>query len=401
MSNGIQDERQVIIDRLRAEAGEVKDCFTRFAFQGITFASAAVAFMFTVTDKIPLAAFTAVPVIAMLMQVARIGVFKYGTANRNYGYELHLARMSTMLQTPEVRRERHDVIESIMGVRWEEALRAWRVVQPTIFREIYWTAENHPSFSGQKRGKFTAWREFFHPKLYTLNKEADKMVKKYDERTSTGTQQNTTEEYPWFWPAHLTQKAAGQSVYYTGAYLRSMLTVLSVMQYLLLMPLLTVVVHDAVEATSAFFPSLEIPSLHKQANSLGTPAVITGSAARPLRELVPVAWQPFFKWGDLVLESGVWVFGLTIWAIGKRNRRMRRRREILEDEAASIHSCAIIWQCVIEVHLLSLLNGERPYYRYTERLAERCEDVRRKAFSVPSLAFQYLDQMAATRSQRV
>lgn len=396
----IQDERQVIIDRLRAEAGEVKDCFTRFAFQGITFASAAVAFMFTVTDKIPLAAFTAVPVIAMLMQVARIGIFKYGTANRNHGYELHLARMSTMLQTPEVGGEKHDVIKSIMGVQWEEALRAWRVVQPTIFREIYLTPENHPSFSGQKRGKFTAWREFFHPKLYTLNGEALRVVRNYGgARTNTGTQQNTTEEYPWFWPELLTRKAEGQSVYYTGAYLRSMLTMLSVMQYLLLMPLLTVVVHDAVEATSAFFPSLEMPSLHKQANSLGTPAVTRDSAVRRLRELVPVAWQPFFKWGDLVLESGV--FGLTIWAIGRRNRRMRRRREILENEAASIHSCAIIWQCVIEVHLLSLLQGARPYYKYTERLAEKCEDVRQKALSVPSLAFQYLDEIAATRRQRV
>ena len=57
-------------------------------------ATVAVEFILTYTDdEKPFVAFAAVPAIFLLMLVSRIGIFKYTTANRNLGYELHLNRL--------------------------------------------------------------------------------------------------------------------------------------------------------------------------------------------------------------------------------------------------------------------------------------------------------------------
>jgi hypothetical protein len=59
-----------------------------------------------------------------------MGIHKYATSNRLLGYELHLQCTAHYL-SPD---ESHELFEN---VGWEEAMRAWRVVQPTLWHTIY------------------------------------------------------------------------------------------------------------------------------------------------------------------------------------------------------------------------------------------------------------------------
>lgn len=131
-------DTQHLLDQLREEALAVKECFTNFVFQSATAAAVAFGFIVLNVNDAPFVTLTAAPTILVLMIVCRIGVFKFTTANRNLGYQLHLARMESFLRTStsdEVRSRVH----GIMNLDWETLLRAWRVVQVAVFREIYRT----------------------------------------------------------------------------------------------------------------------------------------------------------------------------------------------------------------------------------------------------------------------
>jgi hypothetical protein len=68
----------------------------------------------------------------VLLMVARIGIYKYVTANRNLGYELHLYQTRHIPANSPVEWQA-DMLE----VGWEEAMRAWRIVQTTVYQDIY------------------------------------------------------------------------------------------------------------------------------------------------------------------------------------------------------------------------------------------------------------------------
>jgi hypothetical protein len=126
-----------LIKQLRAEANEVKKCFTNFSFAAITFSATVFGVIAGTVDQYAEVSFAAVPVVALLMVVCRIGIYKYSTANRNYGYELHLARLASFGPP-----ESFPVLAELKKIEWEEALRAWRVVQTAIFRSLYRVSEN-------------------------------------------------------------------------------------------------------------------------------------------------------------------------------------------------------------------------------------------------------------------
>ena len=110
---------------IREEANNVKDCFTRFSFQALAFYSVLIAAAISLQEKYPLIYFALIFGIILLLIVSRIGTYKYSTANRNYGFELYFRNALK----PEK--------EKIMS--WEEALRAWRIVQASIFQSFYYT----------------------------------------------------------------------------------------------------------------------------------------------------------------------------------------------------------------------------------------------------------------------
>src|SRR5688500_13212539 len=83
-----------LIEQLRAEVRDVKDCFTQFAFQSAALATVAAGFILSTLESNPWVAFAGVPIIMVLLLVCRVGIFKYSTANRNLGYQLHLERLA-------------------------------------------------------------------------------------------------------------------------------------------------------------------------------------------------------------------------------------------------------------------------------------------------------------------
>ncbi len=324
---------QHLLDQLRQEALDVKECFTTFVFQSSTVAAAALGFVFLNIQDSPYVALTAAPAILVLMIVCRIGVFKFTTANRNFGYQLHLARMEGFLRSTDSEESR-ERIRAIIQVDWEAALRAWRVVQVAVFRAIYRT----PKASG-------LWGRIA-PEAYRTTDKARHLIDRYRDGV---VEVESEQPYPWWDPELLTKlhqrktaKRHEESLYYTGTYLRDMLAALHAMQWLLLAPVAYVAV----------------------APGDGRTTWIRGS------------------FGLLA------VLGATV--VGLRQVRIARRRAILENEALSIHSCAITWAYVAALHVQSVNDGPSLYFHYTQRLARACSTATEDAFNLPTLTRLYL-----------
>ena len=111
---------------IREEANSVKDCFTRFSFQAIAFFSIIIVAVLRYQKEYPLVSLTLILGILFLLIISQIGTYKYTTANRNYGFELYL----------------RDALKptNLKMMIWEEALRAWRIVQASIFQSLYYTS---------------------------------------------------------------------------------------------------------------------------------------------------------------------------------------------------------------------------------------------------------------------
>ena len=130
-----------VIKARHEEASEVKHCFTDFAFKGLLLATAffgVILRFYPAEDETRMMPYFLTwlfcgVVILVLLRISEIGFHKYSTANRNYGYVLHLDR------TYDYENNIFSGIEEskVREVGWEEAMFAWRVVQPIIFEEIY------------------------------------------------------------------------------------------------------------------------------------------------------------------------------------------------------------------------------------------------------------------------
>lgn len=329
-----QEQENALIEQLRKEASDVKSCFTNFSFQSITFSSGVLALMFSWMRDYPLAVFAAVPVIVLLMIVCRIGIFKYTTANRNYGYQLHLARIGVLYAN----RPSSGFPYDLRHIKWEEALKAWRVVQTAAFREVYKTPENSwLSRTMQLIGLFN-WVDHLRPSLYGPTKKTKKIIREFRRDIGSVDKVNLVKDrYPWFIPLILTSvKKKGRIVssYHAGTYLKNMLGILLLMQYLLLIPM-GIKVYERIDIIRLQFP-------------------------------------------------GRWAFVLLVLlvAILLRTVRINRRREILENEFLSIHSCAIMWHAVVCAHFLALEKTKGSYEHYTEYLAEIAADIAENIFSI-------------------
>ena len=128
----LTEEERELIKGLRKEAYEVKDCFTRFSFQALALSAAGLGLIVRFQDHYPLLGFAAVPIIVLLMTVVGIGQHKYETANRLYGYELHVHRRARLKDSRKGGWKSH-----MRRIGWEEAFYAWRVVQPMIYWHLY------------------------------------------------------------------------------------------------------------------------------------------------------------------------------------------------------------------------------------------------------------------------
>ena len=318
------------IKNLREEASATKTCFTNFSFQAMLFSSATLAAMFAIFffSLYPYVVVASIPSIALLMIVSRIGIFKYATANRQYGYELHLGRTRSM--GAEVS---SDWKPEMRHIPWEEALRAWRIVQTAIFRRIYIVPES--TWSGRFLSRYHfGWLNYFRTSFYLRSEDTQELIKKFEKNEI----REEDDEYPWFMPRLLTKNSPSNyernySLYYTGAYLKNVLGMLLTMQYLLLIPWFLLVF-----------------KLFNDANP-----------------------SCYYWLGWLAILVGL---------VFLRPRVVNRRRHILENEVLSIHSCAIVWQAVVLAHYRALKLSGGDYKHHTEHLVRQAEDVAQNAFSI-------------------
>jgi hypothetical protein len=139
-----------IIHRLRREANATIDTFTKYVFQTLSISGVAlgaiIEFMFfmplgnsgnvTSLTQIhslqPLVGLAAFPILIFALAVCRIGTYYYTDSNRQFGFELFLSRVRLTPEQPGSRWR-----DSYINIDWEEALRAWRVVQETLFHRIH------------------------------------------------------------------------------------------------------------------------------------------------------------------------------------------------------------------------------------------------------------------------
>ena len=338
-------EVAALIKQLREEAGDVKGCFTTYSMQALVFSSLVLTAIFGTMEKFPLIVLSGIPVIILLMIICRVGIYKYSTANRLYGYELHLARSRHF---DELKDKQGNIIwkDEYRRVPWEEAQRAWRVVQTCLFRKIYETPETNSISRIFHSTCIFRWVNYFWPFAYKLKKKLKKEIEKINQQEQ-GTHNN---KYAWFLLKEITSvplsifddstnitheqndiKKTGEkvvSIYHAGTYLKNILSMILIMQYILLLPLVIAI----------FMP----------------PRGVTGPA--------------FLTSKEITVLTSVLVVMLVLIAL--RYFRVSRRRTILEEELLSIHSCAIVWQVVIMAHFRAL--GREPclFHNYTRELTK-------------------------------
>jgi len=121
-----------LLQLLRSDARDVKECFTRFSFQALMFSAVLIGIIVKFQKDDPRVAWVSVIVITVLLSVSRIGNYKYTTANRHYGYEIFL---NNLLRSSSPLANR--VKELVSIAQWEELMHAWRVIQPTIYKALY------------------------------------------------------------------------------------------------------------------------------------------------------------------------------------------------------------------------------------------------------------------------
>lgn len=192
-TDAVATEHQALIQQLRSEAESLKDCFTRFSFQAIAFSALVFGLLSDPDTPQAVLLVASAFVVTMLLAVARIGTYKYGNANLLHGYELHLERTRNLTDTKSGW-QRH-----MRSIGWEEARRAWRVVQVTFFRHLY----------------------YHYPVAPNLLRREHRKVER---------------EFRWFEPAVLVSTAGVGAAYHPGGYLRLMLTMLHVLAVIATLP---------------------------------------------------------------------------------------------------------------------------------------------------------------------
>ncbi|HWC61486.1 MAG TPA: hypothetical protein VHC44_17470, partial [Verrucomicrobiae bacterium] len=125
-----------IISAIREEVASQKECLTRYCIQGIAFVGIVWGLVFKLDGFGWPFYFCNTLLIFLLLVIVRMANHKYSTINRNLGYELHLNRLKDYAGVGNP-----DWARKMMDVNWEEAMCAWRFVQPSIFEKIYQSSD--------------------------------------------------------------------------------------------------------------------------------------------------------------------------------------------------------------------------------------------------------------------
>ena len=307
---------------LRREAYAVRDCFTRYSIQVLTASGAIMVVIakFESDDHI-LGLLGFIPCV-LLLAVLAMGMHKYATSNRLLGYELHLQRTAHY-------RERDGWHSLMRRVGWEEAMRAWRIVQPTLYERIY-----RPTGRVGKR----LWIISIRPadqEMPSVSPQAGSYSQWFDQYKFLSTFKHVR--------------------YSSGGYLRSLMIIFFMsLGTLCLLPISSVMLLWA-----------EYLNIYKVEASPSS-----------------------YLWFDIFMT--VLVLSVCL-LIALRCINIRSRIRILEDGLLSIHSCAIVWEATILAHISSLQKlgffsdnevSSRSMHGYTGFLADEAKKISEKCLSI-------------------
>lgn len=313
------DSHGQLLQHLRDEARSVRSCFTQYAFQGIAFAAAVLGAELVALQSVPLASLASIPLIFLLLRISRLGLHKFATANRQYGYQLHLERTADHVWQFPNDGQVHWT-NDMRNLGWEEALRAWRIVQPKIFKAVYVTPEQPKPLIDD-----------FRPSYYRIKDDVEGEASRHLQANEVGPDEmhdGGGGPYPWFLPERLAEHAQG--AYHGGSYLKTVLFALLALQYFAVVPMLVAAM------------------------------LLLGSDQ---------LFGMIFNRVTAILLIAIMV--LVIIGIALHNEQVQNRRRILETGLLSIHSCAIIWQAIAVAHYRAISQANAPpYWRYTTRLVE-------------------------------
>ncbi len=300
-----------LVSALRAESAGLKDEFAKYCFQAVSICSIASGAIFNFMYTNPFVGVAAVVILPIILTTSRLGTNFYASVNRHAGYELHLARVRNI--PPDYVGGWH---EKYKEVQWEEAMRAWRIVQTTLFETIH-----------HREGLVTPWRYRWGFEPSPTNPVW------YAQKSQFGEHSRVT--------------------WYPGTYLKVMQSLLYVIATIEVFILVATPVAIWIKYT-------EIP----KSNLLHPSAIITAAMQGSLFSLPR---------HDLIGLFGiVSTAAVAVLAIGLTVVRLWKdvvRRHVLEDGMLSIHSCAIVWQAVIVAHYRAV-DRCRKYGMASHKLAD-------------------------------
>ena len=317
----LSDRQAELIKSLRSEAFDVKDCFTRYSIQSIGFVVVGLAFIVRFQLDSFYMTLALLPVIVLLSAVGRMGTHKYAAACRLAGYELHLQRTSRLSKDAH-----YEWKQDWADLGWEEAMRAWRVVQATVYQHVYIGPRDYKGLKAKLQPKYRLEKLLPSP-LYGRWKQ--------DELRPEFLAKRKDQKALWFEPKSL---FGARAAYYPGGYLGTMLNV----------------IHAATGLCIAFLFLTPFLALEQKSS--------------------------FVLPGDVAIATFV-LFSVTFVVILIHSKQLYERLQVIENGMLSIHSCAILWHATVIAHfraaeaLERTTDGIQFYEGYTKALSEHAADL--------------------------
>ncbi len=382
------DKAQRLAERLHDEANGINEAFTKYAFQALSICGVAlgaiIEFMFfwplvppgqhdkigakaAAADQIgqyishgqPLLGLAALPILAFALSVCRMGTYNLNDANRLFGFELHLARVRNI---PTNKSPRWN--ERYRDIDWEEAMRAWRVIQSTLFRTICtrpsWPSRHKykPEFKPSRRTN-PVW--YSQRTLFGPDSKATWYAGKYLDTIQRLLLFVALLAAILLWIVPLFASFDGVAlIFYLISFHHLSASPAAYIFAILLLSVgifaLAFVVDRRNEArrataiwsvTSIFFLGLAAYTL--LSGPLSQQQTLAGTAWQ-LKDLFTPDPTPSDSQGRLfaILSLLPAIIGTIFLWISARNERARRA--LLTDGILSIHSCAVIWQATVVGH---------------------------------------------------
>jgi hypothetical protein len=405
-----KEEVYKFIKQLREEASHAKSCFTQYSFQSLTFSAIAIGLISSNVKENPISSLAVIPVLILLDIVCWIGIYKYTAANKAYGYQLYIEKVLKVHEDMNKFEYRNKDWQNKIACEqifknnnWEKTFRVLRVIEPTIFNKIYLTP-TYINLSRHRiaiielflaifssisllavfnwtinlglsqellicigiilvivsflaiRSRYTSkiilvYNRLFNIRLFDYTKIANTYINKF-----SNTRTNQANE-TWF--IIRSSYKNNNIVYYSGTYLKNMLRILFMMQWIALLPIGMSIIRKWRDFTSLLAPNENIFSINKLA----------------LADSERFS-KIYFHFSQLFF----FIFILTCLAyfcIYLQLTQIEKRRKIIDNGLHSIHSFSIIWQVVAFVHFISLretnnlaINSEGKYIENIFKLAE-------------------------------